>query len=125
MDQDGYPEDHKIELPEFDRTYFIVTTHPTQADLDRAEEQEKMVLVFVHRPVHQITTLSEGDLFADGLLQAWGIKANRRLTVYAVPRDKDLESARDAVIAELLDTSKKPWMAPAGLNRTSVKSKEE
>lgn len=108
-------------IQEVHRTRFIITTNPTQEDLDRAEREEKLVLVFVHAPLSQIQTVFAGHSVGDELLKKWGLEPNHRLAVYACPEASDLEECREIVLDALVQ--KESWYAPAhgGPWKTTVK----
>jgi len=98
----------------FDRTYFIITTHPTKEDLERAERENKLVVVFLHANTTKVTTVCSGDAIGKVFLEEWGIEPNSRLAVYVCPEDRDLEECREAVLDQLiLDTN----IAPAGFTQ--------
>jgi len=105
--------------PKFDRTYIIITTHPTQKDIDRANEEEKIVVVFLRAP--GVKTEGEADIYAAALLQAWGINPHSRLIVNVVEEGFDLESGREGWIKMMLDQMEnEPWRERPGVSSTSL-----
>jgi len=75
-------EEHKYGL--------IVTTHPTQNDIDRAKEQLKMVFVFMAQP-EGVTDHTSSGIWIDGYLKGCGIKTSDYIGVVFIPEKKDIE----------------------------------
>lgn len=78
----------------------IITTHPTQTDLQRAKQEEKLIMCFVGKPLC-VTDYETSKIWMNGWLKGLGIEASEYLVVYFVPKAYDVET--------IIDHYKKAW----------------
>ncbi len=71
------------------RSEFIITTHPTQTDIDRAKKEYKLIINVL--PFRQLDSLKEVISFMEGYLLGLGIEPSPYLAVYIAPQDKNID----------------------------------
>lgn len=92
-----------IPFPQAKKSDLIITNHPTQKDLVRAEEFGKMILVFLPQPNDlDLSDIVVRRAYLTGLNNGWGIEVSPYLLVVVVPSPLDIESVIHAYVDEWL-----------------------
>jgi len=99
---------------------WILTTHPTQNDLDRAREENKLVIVF-HKQPKNVIDHHTGQIWMEGYLTGLGIKRSNYLVIYFMPETFKLSIDECAEIfikhCNKNNEENPPWIPVAGSKR--------
>ena len=78
----------------------IVDNFPTKELMQKAREENLMVLSFVVQP-ECVKTTATAEAFQTGWLMGLGLEPDPRLALVVIPRNLDFESAKQAYLDKL------------------------
>jgi len=95
---------------------FIITSTPTSRDLERAEAQHKVVIVFIPRP-ENVKTPKDWEAWLDGYLYALALPRSSYMSVMYYDPAMDQESVERAYRQAHEHKENNAWFAPAGIKK--------